>query len=121
MLIYHYSNNLIEDKIKIKFFGSNFYTLGSLKLSQVKRIYFYIDPAKIEYNLKNCKYLYLVKINKNFKLYNIDKLDHYIKNVYFYVKKLGYDGIISKKHNQVILFKDVKIYKRFLNNLNIFY
>jgi len=114
MIIYHLSNVNIKDKyIRTKFFGLNSYSDLSYNLSKLKRTYFYINlNDKIEYRFKNCLYIYKVKLNKNIKLLNIDKFKKQVKDVYNYAKNLGYDGLISKYNNQVILFKDIKIYKK---------
>jgi len=117
ILLYHYSHNDFEDKIKIDFFGDNYFTNESNNMSNIKRSYFYIDNITEEYFFRGSKFLYIARINKN-KLYNIneDKLNlntksypYLIKNI----KKLGYSGIIGNNgFNIVILFKNIKIQEK---------
>jgi len=115
MLLYHYSDKNIKDKIKTSYFGYNSYSNNSKKLSNIKRSYYYINSNDKEYYFNSAKYRYTVIINKN-KLYNItlDKLRLVTKyncnytKVFNYLVKRGYIGIIGNNgYNIVNLFINI--------------
>lgn len=116
--IYHYTDKNIKDKIKIEYFGDNFYTNNDKKISNIKRSFFFTDKNIPEYRFENLKYGYIAKINKN-KIYdlskdiigytkkynNINDILKAIKKQYIGIKyNLGYDVIC--------LFKDIKYIKK---------
>lgn len=106
--IYHYSNADIKNKIKINCFGYNAYTDNSIKISGVKRIYFYLNKNTREYFFISSKFLYTAKINLK-KLYNIKSDKIKLKNnqdIYNEAKKLGYKGLYG--NGVIVLFYDVK-------------
>jgi hypothetical protein len=114
--IYHYSNSDFSGFVEPKFFGGNFYSRNSERISNVKRCYFYSDIAsfKIEHRFLTAFYLYTSEIDKN-TLYDLDS--NKIKNftdIYDSAKKLGYKGVI--KDNIVALFYSTKIIKKEKND-----
>lgn len=110
--LYHYSNQNFSGYIRPEFFGYNSFTNNSQKISGVKRIFFYTDKDRKEFFFNGCRYLYLAKIEKN-KLYNLDidilkvLTNKRIKDIYIYIKKLGYKGILSG--NIAVLYSKIKI------------
>jgi len=104
--LYHYSNSNFKGYVKPSFFGLNSYSYNSVKLSGVKRSYFYLEPKIKEYYLQGSKFLYITEIDKN-KLYNLDSNKIISDDIYTEAKKQGYIGIYNKE--QVVLFKAVKI------------
>ena len=113
--LYHYSQIDIKDKkLKVKYFAINSYSKASQKLSNIKRLYFYLNPKKREYYFNNSNFLYIVRINKNV-LYDLNKdllqvQDKNIIDIYKYLKKKKYKGVIG--YNQVHLFNDISIFKK---------
>ena len=118
--LYHYSNNRIKNFIKPEFFGKNFYSGYSQKLSQFKRSYFY-DKPEPEYLLQGCEFLYITEVKQN-RIYDIikDKLDlqnkfNSLNDILLAIKKKGYIGFlgsVSNKYNVICLFRQIKIKAR---------
>ena len=117
--LYHYSNLNFKGYIKPDFFGLNFYSGYSKKLSGIKRSYFYLNKYNQEYYFNGAKYCYIAGINRK-KLYNlIDDKKNIVKNlksgqdIYKEVKKIGYSGLIgSNGLSCIVLFYPVKIKER---------
>lgn len=96
-LLYHYSNNNIKDKIRVKYFCDNYFTLNDKKVSNVKRSFFYTIKNPQEYLLKNTRYCYICKVKKS-SIYDItqDKKGLYrgdITGLLQKIKKLKYKGV----------------------------
>ena len=97
--LYHYSNRDIK-VIKPLYFGDNLYTFNDVKVSKIKRSFFYLENKPIEYIFKNAKYLYKVIIDKK-SLYDLRndkdnlkvKYNGDIKGLLSYCKRY-YKGII---------------------------
>ena len=120
--LYHYSNRDFTGFIKPDFFGLNDYSRNSKRISQVKRSYFYIDPANREFYFSNNKYIYITEIIES-KLYNIDidpaKLIKPGKDIYYEVKKRGYMGLLGNNgFNCGILFYPARIKTRLIRGKN---
>jgi hypothetical protein len=119
IILYHYSNKDFTGYIRPAFFGDNAYTDKSVKVSEIKRSYYYIDRTNKEYYFDRAKYCYIVKVNQA-RLYNIDLDNQGIikrlkigQDLYREVKKNDYQGIITYKGiQQAVLFKSVKIRRR---------
>jgi len=71
MYIYHYSNKDIQDKIKAKFFGENFFSSHSKKVSSIKRSFFYLDKKRREPYFFGSKFLYTAIISED-KIYSVN-------------------------------------------------
>ena len=120
MILYHYTDKNIKNKLKIKFFGNNYYTNNDKNISDVKRIFFYTINRPYEYLLSDTKYCYITKI-KNKYIYDLKidikklkyKYQGNINKLLKYIKK-KYKGCIYNVGNYdiVILFKDIKILKK---------
>jgi len=111
--LYHYSNKDIKDKLKVKFYGYNYFTSNDKNITNVKRIFFYIKPEP-EALLKGNKFCYSLDY-PIFRIYDITKdLRGYLKNnsIDKALRKIKqkYNGIIYQigNYNIVNLFYDVK-------------
>jgi len=111
--LYHYSNANIKDKIKVAYYGNNYFTVNDTKVTNIKRSFFYIKP-KPEYLLSASKYRYSLNFNLS-KLYNLTKdCKPYLRNKSITqalsIIKRKYKGVIYKIGNRYIvnLFIDVK-------------
>jgi len=114
--LYHYSNRDIKDTITPNNFGENCYTFNDKKISNIKRVFYYLGNSQVEWRFKSCQYKYTVEIDKS-KLYDlrIDK-KRYIKKyksidrLLWNIKK-QYDGTIYNIGglNIAIAFKDLKV------------
>lgn len=71
MNIYHPSNKKF-DIVKVKYFGSHFYTQNDLRASNIKRSFWYLKSNIPERRLTNTHYLYEAKIDKN-DIYDLRK------------------------------------------------
>ena len=128
--LYHYSQADFRGYIDPLYFGANNYTNFSSKLSQVKRIYFYLEPIPFERQLEGCRYLYISEVSKN-KIYDLIKdplklLNKYktIDGFFRKIKSLGYIGLLGHttyKFEVISLFKAVKIIKKVVLNESIPY
>lgn len=112
--LYHYSNTDIKDKIKVSYYGQNFYTTNDKNITNVKRAFYYTKPEP-ENLLKGNKFLYIVEYPK-FRLYDISAdLKGYLTGQTIgqalYKIKQTYNGIIYRIGNLEIvnLFYDTKI------------
>jgi len=117
--LYHYSNKDILGYLKPDFFGDNFYTGNSQRISNVKRLFFYTSTDRRESIFNSSKYLYTASINES-KLYDLttDKLNlaGTIKgDIYTYFKNKGYAGLIGSIGITVIcLFDKIKIEEKII-------
>ena len=116
MRLYHYSNTDIKDKIKVNYYGINFFTRNDTKITNIRRSFFYTRPEP-EFLLKNCKFLYIVDID-NSKIYDLTYDVDRLKKRYYFISgilnsiiKKGYLGCKYRIGNLEIvnLFYDVKI------------
>jgi len=115
--LYHYSQADFKDKIKVKFYGLNYYTTNDKNLTDIKRAFYYTKPEP-EALLRGSKYLYIKEYPKS-RLYNItDDIDNYLKDktiseALYQIKK-RYNGVIYNigKNEVVNLFYDVKFTKK---------
>jgi hypothetical protein len=112
--LYHYSNTDIKGYLKPDYFGDNFYTGNSQRISNIKRLFFYTSTDRRESIFNSSKYLYTASINES-KLYDLttDKLNlagNIKGDIYAYFKGLGYTGLIGSIGFTVIcLFNKIKI------------
>jgi len=119
MLLYHYSNADIKDKLKVKYAFINAYSSNDKKACNIKRLFFYISKQPKEHRFNNVKYCYIIKLDKNniydltqdkmnYKkkyLNNINKLLNTIKKHYIGIKyNVGFDI--------VCLFQNIKYNKK---------
>jgi len=114
--IYHFSNSNFTGHVEPKFFGGNFYSRNSERISNVKRCYFYTDISSfiIEQRFLASYYLYISEIDRGL-LYDLDSNEiKNFKDIYESAKKLGYKGIIKDKI--VALFYSAKIIKKEKND-----
>lgn len=116
--LYHYSNTDFKDRIDPSFFGANGYTGNSLRISEIKRSYFYLDQHSREFYLYGAKYCYIAEINPK-KLYNLNtdslNLAEQLKgkDIFLELKQRGYTGIIGNNgYPCACLFRAVKIKER---------
>ena len=98
MKIYHYSNEKI-DKVEVKYFGDNNFTLNDKKASSLKRSFFYYDINNIEARFNNCKlhytdikeaYIYDLNIDKFGYKKDFRNFDILLSDI----KNAGYKGIL---------------------------
>lgn len=115
MKLYHYSNVKIKNKLKVKYFNSNYYTKNDYKTSNLKRLFFFTDKDIPEYRFKHCKYKYIVNIKK-YHIYNLEKdTKRYKKkfeDIHTLLKEIkkNYKGVYyNLGYGVVCLFEDVKI------------
>ena len=113
--IYHYTDTDFKGKVDPKFFGENSYSNNSARLSGIKRSYYYIRPGDQEHFFKGCRFCYIAEVEES-RLYNLIKddlnicKDLGIKDIFYYLKKKGYIGVIGFNGFRVAeLFKAVKI------------
>jgi hypothetical protein len=119
--LYHYSNKDFKGYIKPDFFGDNIYSVNSLRLSGVKRSYFYLELKSREVYLKGSKFCYIAEVEPN-RLYDLNKdilgIVKRLRNnqdIYREVKKRGYIGLIGNNgFDCICLFKVVKIKQKIL-------
>lgn len=116
--LYHYSNKEFEGYIKPGYFGANSYSKNSERVSGVKRSYFYLSRAGREIHLEGSRFLYIAEIRAG-RLYDLskDKLRlaglKRIKDIFTYIKRLGYRGLIgSNGYICGVLFYPIKIKSR---------
>ena len=113
--LYHFSNNNIKDKIKVSYYGNNSFTFNDLKVTNIKRSFWYLTSEPLEHRFKHCNYCYIIELNKS-RLYDltIDKKKFLkqrwtIHQLLRYIKYLGYKGIIYDLGYKVVnLFYDTK-------------
>jgi hypothetical protein len=127
LTLYHYSAKNIFGKLSPKYYGENFYTGLSVKLSPIKKLYFYTEPNP-EPLLSSCQYCYIAKIQED-KIYNVieDKLclnkgDYTFNEIIEKVKNLKYKGIfgsVNGKYNVVYLFENIKAKKQVKKSLDV--
>ena len=115
--LYHYSQADFKDKVKVIFYGLNYYTSNDKNITDIKRAFYYTEPRP-EALLKGCKFLYITEYPK-FRLYDITKdLRGYLKDKTIdkalYQIKQRYNGVIYKigDFEIVNLFYDVKFTKK---------
>lgn len=117
IILKHYSNNEIKDKIKTSYFANNSYTFNDLLACKIKRSFFYCENSIIEYLLKNCKYIYYCEIDYN-KCYDLTidkqnlktKFNYNINGLLNYLKKRFTCVIYNIGDLKIaISFKDLKI------------
>jgi hypothetical protein len=114
--LYHYSNKDFTGYIKPGFFGENSFTRNSKDLSEIKRVYFYLNKSGREYYFSGCQFLYIAKISEA-RLYdlNIDPLNlaGRVRDIFKTVKSRGYSGLIGNNgYSCGVLFYPIKINKR---------
>ena len=117
MRLYHYSNTDIKDKLKISYYGYNYYTNNDKNITNVKRLFFYTRPEP-EALLRGSKFLYSLDY-PDFRIYNITKdlrgylLHNSIDKALQRIKQC-YNGVIYTIGNYDIvnLFYDVKFTKK---------
>jgi hypothetical protein len=116
--LYHYTDQNIKDKLKVSYYGKNYFTSNDVKITAIKRLFFYAVPCP-EYLLDSSEYCYIVNypINRIYDL-TIDR-EGFLKNnsidgALRQIKYLGYSGIKYNIGADVIynLFYDVKIAKQ---------
>jgi hypothetical protein len=120
--LYHYSNRDFKGYIRPDFFGLNSYSRNSRRISQVKKSYYYIDPARIEYYFGGCKYIYITQIDPA-RLYDLTKdplkLGGKVKDIYQAIKNRGYIGAIGNNGvGCVVLFRPARIKDRLTRGIN---
>ena len=115
--LYHYSQADFKDKIKVKFYGLNYYTTNDKNLTDIKRAFYYTKPEP-EALLLGSKYLYITDYPK-FRLYDITKdLKGYLKDKTISKAlsqiKQKYNGVIYRigKNEIMNLFYDTRYTKR---------
>jgi len=112
MKIYHFSDKSFDGYINSAYFGDNYYSKSSEKISTIKRSYFYTDITinKIEWRFRSSQYLYIAEISKDL-LYDLDsgRLKGN-EDIYYLAKKVGYKGVF--RDNIVVLFDKIKILKK---------
>ena len=115
--LFHYSNKNISDKIKVKYFCNNHFTLNEKNVSSIKRSFFYTIKNPQEYLLEGCQYLYICKVKKS-TIYDITKDNQglykgNITKLLKKVKQLKYQGIkyTLGGYEVVSLLYDIPIYK----------
>jgi hypothetical protein len=113
--LYHYSNTDFKGKVDPEFFGENSYSNNSARVSGIKRSYFYTRLGDREGFFRGCRFCYAVEVEES-RLYNLIKddlkicKDLGIKDIFYYLKKKGYIGVIGFNGFRVAeLFKAVKI------------
>jgi len=114
--LYHYSHKDFKSNINPAFFGENSFSRNSRNLSEVKRVYFYLEPSHKEYYFNGSNYLYIAEVSEK-RLYNLNtdikgivKRLRNTQDIYTEVKKRGYIGLIGSNGLPcVVLFKAVKI------------
>ena len=74
--LYHYSQADFKDKIKVKFYGLNYYTTNDKNLTDIKRAFYYTKPEP--------EALYQIKKRYNGVIYNIGKNE--VVNLFYDVK-----------------------------------
>lgn len=114
MRLYHYSNADIKDKIKVSYYGQNYFTANDKAITNVKRAFFYTKPEP-EALLRHSKFLYIVDY-PIFRLYDISKdLRGYLRHrtIPEALRKIkqNYNGIrYNIGNNEIVnLFYDTKI------------
>lgn len=115
--LYHYSNTDIKDKIKVSYYGLNYFTFNDSQITTVKRAFYYTKPEP-EHLLSNARFLYIVEIEPE-ALYNITRdIKGYLKSQSIdralrQIRRI-YKGVIYKIGNKEIvnLFYDVNFIKR---------
>ena len=115
--LYHYSQADIKEKIKVKFYGLNYFTSNDKNLTDIKRAFYYTKPEP-EHLLKGNKFLYIVDY-PNFRLYDISQdkrgylkdktIDQALRQI-----KQKYNGVIYRIGNYEIvnLFYDTRYTKK---------
>jgi hypothetical protein len=112
--LYHYSKADIKEKLKISFYGDNYYTKNDCNITSIKRLFFYTEP-KQETLLRDCQYLYISYIQE-YLIYDLDKDIIGYKNKYKTITdilkaiiKKGFKGVSYSIGNKIInLFYDIK-------------
>ena len=114
MRLYHYSDINIEDKLKVDYFGFNYYTFNDKKISDIKRLFFFINEDIPEFRFKHSRYKYIAEIEENL-LYNliidnqglISRFKSIAELLYYLSQR--YKGCIYNlgRYNVVILFEDI--------------
>ncbi len=114
--LYHYSNTDLK-KVKPTFFGYNSYTFNDVKVSKVKRAFYYLAGSGLEHSLGNCRHKYTTDIKRS-RLYDlrqdkasyISRYNNDIDGLLKHIRK-GYDGAIYNIGNLdiAILFKTLKV------------
>jgi hypothetical protein len=118
--LYHYSAADIKDRIKVKYYGGNYYTVNDTKVTSVKRSFFYAVKDQRESFFRGAAFLYIVNIDasavydlhedkrkllERFREYGRINFDALLT----YIKRLGYIGVkYSIGYPVVNLFKDVE-------------
>jgi len=110
----HYSNKDFSGYIRPDFFAENSYTGNSARISNIKRIFFYIDTDKKESIFNGSQFIYKASIDKN-KLYDLCADKKHLAgringDIYSYFKAKGYKGLIGNNGLKVVcLFDKIKI------------
>ena len=113
--LYHYSDYDFKGYIKPGYFGANSYSRASERVSGIKRSYFYVSKTGREWIFNGARFLYIAEISRG-RLYDLNKDilrvkdNKKIKDIYTYIKRLGYSGIIGSNGRAVaVLFTRIKI------------
>jgi hypothetical protein len=108
MLLYHYSDIDINGELLPEFFGSNFFSNNSQRVSNCKRIFFYTQDKEKEHCFNGNKFLYICYID-NKKIYDIEADNQGIvknlsrgEDIYLICKQKGFDGIKGNNGLDVI-------------------
>jgi hypothetical protein len=125
LTLYHYSDKDIKGSISPRYFGENCYTCNSMRISTVKRSYFYIDSQSQEPCFKASKFCYIAEIASD-GLYDLrsnnlnlaEKLQG--KDIFAEAKKRGFKGLIGNNgFNCICLFDAVKIKEKICRNIRL--
>ena len=119
MRLYHFTDKIIKDKVKVKYFADNIYTQKDKQASTLQRAFFFADDIAPEYRFKACKYRYTVNIDSK-RIYNLAKdsacLISKSKNIDKLLKELKRLDYIGASYNIgydiIIAFYDVTVSKK---------
>jgi len=112
--LYHYSDKDIKDKIKVEYYGHNYFTANDKNITDIKRAFYYTE-ARPEALLRGSKFLYITEIDQS-KIYDLrnDKAGYIkrfdnITDILSYIISIGYIGVIYNIGYDIVnLFYDVK-------------
>jgi hypothetical protein len=116
MKLYHFTDNKIQGKVQVKYFGANDYTARDARTCNIKRAFYFTSPEPPEYRFKHSKYKYIVNISDG-AIYNLVKdgqgvIKKYgdINSILSHIKRAGFKGVLYNiGYDVVCLFYDTKI------------